>query len=292
MSKTTTSNSDGAFELTFPNISHLKGLLDHLKATNENEGNFVLTKDSITYQSSGFGNKLLNDISLDISTFPYKYMYDGDELVVGIEVQAFKNQLNSPQKNSQVNIKKEAGSDYVKITPYSSSHMRSTGNSSQIKLKSIDYDIVEVPEYDKSPLCIVTTNEMAKNLVNLCTGSKNPTMSIVCGSSGIRFQSRHNFDIAVNTYTIGEVSDDNAADVYTVSHHIIKALGKLASINKEKPCRIFYKKGLPLRISVPISDDNGLLNVYIAMEPEESKITDYAEDEEYTEDEEEYEEED
>src|SRR5690606_8154399 len=259
MSRSSITNYDGGFCLVFPNISHFKGLLDHLRATNEKSGNFIMSRDSITYQSTGFGEKLLNDIVLDISTFPYKYSHDDEELAIGIDIFDFKNQINTYEKSCQLEIKKVDKDNYLEIRPLTNSSMSDSGCRSKLKLKNIDNDINEVPEYDRSPICAVTTNHLAKNLSNLCTGSKNPTIYVYCSDTGIIFESRHNSDTNIGTYRIGEV-DERTADMYSINHHIVKALGKLSGINKEKLTKIFYRKGEPLRLTVPISDDNGTLN--------------------------------
>lgn len=259
-----------SIELIFPSVGYFKGLLDHLKSTNgsTNSGIFIFTKESIRYQSIGFGDYLMNDIYLYPETLVYEYSSEEDEVYVSVNIIDFRTILSGYNKKNQLKIEKNEDDQYITIMPLNENSLP-VGHESRLKIINTDLDVHDLPEYNKTPNFLIDTNVLSKNLSSICVGSKNPVINLYCNKNGILFEARHNSDTNISRYTIGKTPSIEDSEAYSIRHDIIKSLGKLGGVNKEKMTRIYYKPGNPLRLFVPIGNDNGELNICINMDNQE-----------------------
>lgn len=259
--------------LIYPSVAHFKGILDHLKSTNgsTNTGVFIFGPDSFRYQSVGFSNRLLNEIVFYTDTFRYDFDSE-EEIEISVNIINFRTQLSSYNKKYQLQIEKKEEDQFITIRPLNENSMPD-GHESQLTVENHAYDKIELPVYRNNPNFTIDTNILSKNLSNICMGSKEPEVTLYCNKDGIMFNVVHG-KVNVSRYTIGKSPLQEEHGKYPIDHDIIKSLGKLSGINKDKMTRIYYEPNKPLKLFVPIGNENGELNICIDIK----SISDIVED--------------
>lgn len=259
------------FLIEFADGMEIKNLIDYLKNTNSS-GSFRFSQDRVLYRQHSSDGVILNDLEIDVSeVFLYNFHSSTGEMVLHLDLDEFKNRINSLEKKESLRITKFPDQPYLFFHRISEGLQRDAfthllpGQVNNI----IQYDIHQYNRSENNPNCKAVAIDFAKACKAISKYGKQGV--IIRGyPNGITFQvgtpggggGIYPFGIVpANAESYSVPTPDKIAEI-VVTASIFKNFSKIEKIAASETIKLFIEPDSPLKISCRIGI-YAYFNVYI-----------------------------
>lgn len=284
---------DFCFIAVFEEGYNIRNLIEYLKTTSTT-GNFVFSKDKISYREMDTDQHICIDIAINTSLIKsYKFNSDADVLV-GVQLSDLRVGTKQIGKKDHccIYMKKEIVNSYLYIKPISTEPKGYKSTTHFVKTINIDPNYLDLPSYEQTEgrpnaqSALIQFTRACKNVSSI----KADHILVKAYPGGIRFTSYIEGQINGIDETFGvchctdstnmdnnkypdfnkllsELNQDNQADsldlpTIRVKSSVFKSLGKINNTSVGGSVTFHMERNKPLKIKCPIGGC-GVLSIYI-----------------------------
>lgn len=284
------------FIAVFQEGYNIRNLIEYLKTTSTS-GNFVFTKDSISYREMDKEEHICVDILINTNMIKsYKFNSDND-ILVGVQLSDLRigTKLIGKKDEFCMYMKKELVNSYLYIQPIPFGSGLGKSTTHFVKTMNIEPTFLEMPTYEQTETCpntetnLIQFTRACKNVASI----KSEYVLVKAYPKGIRFTSYiqgkingidekfgncsysdeqsnkyPDFNKLMTELSISEVNNSRNEELPTieVSPQIFKSLGKINNTSTNGSVTFHMEKDRPLKIRCPIGKC-GILSIYISDRP-------------------------
>lgn len=249
-----------SFSATFNDGSTFKNLIDYLRRNNP-IAFWRFGSDYIKYSQTDATRICFNSVTIDVSDIEsYTYNSEIEEIIIGISLDRFLENMVSVGKKDGIKIYKESGDNSIFIQIQRCKNENSRNLTKVEQISTNECKILTPPPYDRSdrnPNLSIVVSDFCGECSSLIP-LKIKTASFHCYHNGLSIvpesaKSTH------KTCSFGKVpdlddNDANGEEIITtiVPIHIIKLWKKLKNLAGNSTIKFFFQSNLPLRMDCRI----------------------------------------
>jgi hypothetical protein len=219
------------------------------------EGEFIFTKDGITFLKANDKQDLINDVTINPKEL-VRYEFNSEQpLTIGCDLSQFKTNVASIGKNDSVRWLLKKGADYFITQIVGTNSKDYESNAKKVKIKNVETDDIELADYCRKindPNFVSPLSDFAKACKPI---SKD--CEAVCFNQyrkGVKIEKIVN-EINPGQFNIFGTVDEKTDIIHSklkISSINIKNLNKLNNMSTKSNIRFYFEDEMPTRLSCNI----------------------------------------